>query len=94
MTELKFKNIPRLKEVLERADKLGLINNSYSRMTCSMDIEAADCDLDIDKLLDFEDFDFTHDICGIARHIDRNTGKLKDCFSPRCEQTKNLPDES
>lgn len=25
-----------------------------------------------------------HDIAGIMRHIDRNTGKLTRCFMPRC----------
>ena len=40
--------------------------------------------LDFDKLLAFDDCNFLHDINGIARHIDRNTGELKDCFLPRC----------
>jgi hypothetical protein len=30
-----------------------------------------------------EDFNFAHDIMGIHRHIDRNTGVLTECFSPR-----------
>ena len=26
---------------------------------------------------------FLHDVCGIATHINRNTGELEGCFSPR-----------
>lgn len=44
------------------------------------------CPLDFKKLLSFPPFDFNHDIYGIQRHIDRNTGKLKDFFLPRCSK--------
>lgn len=27
--------------------------------------------------------DFAHDVLGIRRHINRNTGQLEDCFLPR-----------
>lgn len=42
--------------------------------------------LDLEKFLAAPDFDFIHDIDGIARHLDRETGKLGDCFSPRCSR--------
>jgi hypothetical protein len=51
-----------------------------------MDITAAHlngCPLDLSKLLAAPMLDFAHDIFGIQRHIDRNTGKLLDCFLPR-----------
>jgi len=51
-----------------------------------MDITAVhlnDCRLDLPKLLAADDFNFYHDIFGIAQYIDRTTGKLKDCFLPR-----------
>lgn len=54
-----------------------------------MDLEATNCNgcpLNFQKLLDFPDFDFNHDIAGIRRHIDRSTGRLGDCFSPRCSK--------
>ena len=44
------------------------------------------CPLDFQKLLDFPAFDFTHDILGIREHINRTTGKLEDCFMPRCSK--------
>lgn len=34
-------------------------------------------------LLAADDLNFTHDITGIARHMDRETGQLRDLFSPR-----------
>ncbi len=42
------------------------------------------CKLKLQTLLDFDLGDFLHDISGIRRHLDRGTGKLTDCFLPRC----------
>lgn len=39
--------------------------------------------LDLERLLAADDFNFIHDVYGIARHIDRETGELGGCFSPR-----------
>lgn len=59
---------------------------SREHIDCMMDIEAADADvgLDLDKLLEFDDGDFSHDVGGIARHLNHETGKLEACFLPRC----------
>lgn len=54
---------------------------------CIMDITAVHangCPLNLQKLLDAPDYDFSHDIVGIHGHLDRKTGKLMDCFDPRC----------
>jgi hypothetical protein len=40
--------------------------------------------LDLEQLLAFDDFNFCHDVFGIARHLDRSTGALQNCFLPRC----------
>lgn len=55
-------------------------------MSLDMDISAAHIadPLDLDKLESFDDRNFAHDIYGIMRHIDRNTGKMNRCFLPRC----------
>jgi hypothetical protein len=58
----------------------------YTQITCRMDLTAVHangCRLDLRRLLDADDFNFTHDIAGIARHIDRNTGRLANHFLPR-----------
>lgn len=52
------------------------------------------CSLDLDKLLGFDRFNFTHDVLGIARHLDRDDnsptgGKLLNHFRPRCALRKS-----
>jgi hypothetical protein len=42
------------------------------------------CPLDFEKLLAFNEFNFAHDVVGIQRHLDRDTGELLHCFVPRC----------
>lgn len=40
--------------------------------------------LDLNKFLNFEEFDFIHDVLGIRKNMNRNTGVLGNCFLPRC----------
>lgn len=47
-------------------------------------IHQNDCLLDFEKLFRANDSDFVHDVCGIQNHINRKTGKLENCFLPRC----------
>jgi len=66
-------------------DRVGWIGRG--KFDLAMDIAATHrngCELDLDKLLNFPEFDFYHDIQGIREHIDRKTGKLRDFFLPRC----------
>jgi hypothetical protein len=77
-TALIFKIIERFERITDKpADRLSL----------SMDLDACHsngCSLDLIALLfSASDFDLVHDVCGIQRHIDRETGKLGDCFLPR-----------
>jgi hypothetical protein len=39
--------------------------------------------MDFEKLLDADDFNLMHDVGGIGRHLNRETGELEDFFSPR-----------
>jgi hypothetical protein len=39
--------------------------------------------LHLGELLKADDFNFAHDVWGIAEHMDRDTGRLGDCFTPR-----------
>lgn len=79
-----------ISKITDRAVALDLITKSQ-RVHVRMDLTACNstCPLDYEKLLGFPDFDFTHDICGINRHLDRETFQLKNCFCPRCA----MPDE-
>jgi hypothetical protein len=51
----------------------------HMRLNIRMDITAVHLNhmaLDLDALLNASDFAFVHDIDGIGRHIDRDTGRL------------------
>jgi hypothetical protein len=82
-----------VRKIVARAQALGLVRGAaasdhwYTRVTAEMDIRAAHANgtpLNLDKFLAFDDFNFTHDIAGIARHMDRTTGQLGGFFRPRC----------
>jgi hypothetical protein len=75
-----------INKIIERAERQSQRGHSIDRMTAHMDISACianGCPLKLQEWLDAPDFDFAHDFYGIARHIDRTTGQLKDCFLPR-----------
>jgi hypothetical protein len=59
----------------------------WSFMDVEMDIQAchvSGCSLNLGRLLDFDDFNFFHDIVGIRNNLNRENGKLENCFLPRC----------
>lgn len=41
------------------------------------------CHLDFERMESADDFNLMHDVGGIYRHIDRETGRLTGCFLPR-----------
>ncbi len=56
------------------------------KQAAEMDIQATHCNgckLDLLKMLDGSPADVLHDIYGIARCLDRQTGELKNYFCPR-----------
>ncbi len=61
------------------------VSHFGQRIDRMMDLELAhiDCPIDLAGLLAAEDGDFVHDVCGIHRHMDRSTGVVGGCFSPR-----------
>lgn len=73
-----------IRKILDRAEALGIQDNDL--MSLHMDIEATHCNgcpLKLAELLEAPDFDFVHDVAGIRRHLNRETGELEDCFLPR-----------
>lgn len=56
------------------------------RFDIEMDIKVthSSCPLDLAKLLSANDFNFMHDVDGIARHLDHETFELDGRFHPRC----------
>lgn len=58
----------------------------YEFMDADMDITACHLNgmpLKLAQLLGADDMNFIHDVFGIRRHLNRETGKLEDCFVPR-----------
>jgi hypothetical protein len=72
-------------KIIERFERIT--NKPSDRLSLSMDLDACHsngCSLDLIALLEAaSDFDLVHDVGGIRMHIDRDTGKLGDCFLPR-----------
>jgi hypothetical protein len=58
----------------------------FDAMSLHMDLSACiaqGCNLKLNELLNADDFNFCHDVFGISRHINRDTGKLENFFVPR-----------
>lgn len=77
---------PLLKKCVARALALfGGVDAQSIEMDLSA-VHANDTPIDFKKLLDASTEDFVHDLAGIYRHLNRNTGKLEDHFLPRCHR--------
>lgn len=58
----------------------------YDTLSAEMDLIATHkngCPLDLEGLLTAPDYDFGHDLFGINRFLNRETGELKSAFLPR-----------
>ena len=84
-------------EIAKRALR-ELTNYPDDRRTLIMDLTACHangCPLDLKGLLDASLGDFSHDIYGIRKAIDRTTGKLtEDVFLPRYAAANNVIEAS
>ena len=61
----------------------------FSKLDVNMDITATHANgnpLRLKDWLEADKFNFGHDLFGIKDHINRETGKLMDCFLPRFSQ--------
>lgn len=76
-----------IQQIVNRAIGLGLeAYHRRERINCHMDmaaVHANGCPMNFERMLAADDFNFTHDYCGIVRHLDRATGRLNDGFLPR-----------
>lgn len=70
-------------KIVLRAERMGLM--VFDKLSLVMDLEYADQEfgLRLEELLNADDLNFTHDVCGIQRHLNRQTKKMEDCFVPR-----------
>ena len=73
--------------IVQRAANMAQeVGADYSIMDIDMDVtatHASGCPLKLKELASAPDFDFAHDVFGIRRHLNRETGQLEDCFLPR-----------
>ncbi len=80
-------------KIVTRAAKLYRSNGvSFNRQNVVMDLIACNANgtpLDFKKMLAADDFNLAHDIGGIDRHMNRETGKLEGFFRPRCTLREN-----
>ena len=80
-------DLKKITEVMLRAASLMNFElRGSDRLTVCMDLTACHangCALDLEGLLSASPSDLIHDVAGIMSHINRETGKLEDCFSPR-----------
>ena len=59
---------------------------AFDILDTQMDLAATHangCPLDLARLLEADDFNLMHDVGGIYRHLNRDTGKLENHFLPR-----------
>ena len=68
-----------LGSIANRAEQL----TGHKKINFLLDLWAVKTNIDWQRLLKADDFNFLHDVGGIHKHLDRATGKLKDGFVPR-----------
>lgn len=87
--EIEFsKNKEQAVAACERYEAIVGLPRGYKRVNLLMDLMAADgvngnAPLDWERLMFAGDFNFLHDIGGISRHMNRETGFLDGHFVPR-----------
>ncbi len=73
-----------VERIAERAMESNL--GYPDQLTAQMDVTAVHlngCPLRLDEFAEADAFNFTHDMAGIAAHLDRETGNLTRHFLPR-----------
>lgn len=70
-------------EIAKRAEDMNLL--MFDRLSLIMDIEAThdDIGLKLSELLNADNENFTHDIVGIQKNLDRTTKTMQNFFLPR-----------
>lgn len=80
-----------IRAIVNRGWEIDWLRKSYVKAGCDktsmvMDVTATHANgnpLRLADLLAADDFNFAHDMSGIANCLDRNTGRLTNNFSPR-----------
>lgn len=73
-------------KIVDRAVKIAGGPRKCDKLSLTMDIAAVHCNgnpLRLEEMLRADDFNLAHDVFGIQRHLNRETGKLGGHFLPR-----------
>lgn len=73
-----------ISKVLDKAQERSITYDDRMSMFMDLDVASQECDLDLERLLTFDDLNFGHDIYGIRANINRTTKTIDNCFLPRC----------
>lgn len=70
-------------KIAKRAESMNLL--MFDRLSLILDLECAaeKFNLRLGELLNADNLNFTHDICGIQNHINRRTMQFENHFIPR-----------
>lgn len=92
MIEFDFENTA---AIIRIADRAQVLRTKWDRpmtedemLSLRMSLAAANGKngnpkLDLDAIMNADDFNFSHDVFGIERHMDTETGKIANFFRPR-----------
>lgn len=77
-----------ISQIVDRVEEVAMADgHTLDRRSTEMDLTAVHangCPLDLAKLAGADNFNLVHDVFGIARNLDRRTGRLRNFFDPRC----------
>jgi hypothetical protein len=79
--------------ITQIVNRAATLYPKLDKLSAAMDIEATHVSgnpLRLADLLAADNFNFSHDVAGIINNIDRNTGKLANCFEPRFTLTEGF----
>lgn len=79
-------------KIAKRAADMNLL--LFDNLSLMMDLECVSnqYSLNLERLLEADDFNFTHDIVGIQNNLNRETKQLENCFLPRFVAVINIGD--
>ena len=72
-----------ISKIVDRAENLNLLSDDRISLMMDLDVANKKFDLRLNELLEADEFNFSHDICGIQNNIDRTTKTFMNCFVPR-----------
>ncbi len=82
-------------EVLRKVSAEVLPDVTHTQLQMNLESVLLTCpNIDLEKTLDFDDFNFAHNLLGILAHLDRTDypADLTHCFLPRCAEYGKIAD--